>query len=131
MLERSAVNARPFSDREVGWWLMATIQLAEDAPDLSEILADIDDGFRLRPAPCSPPGYRWLNLLVDSRRGWRRCAYTAHRLLGALQRIAEGGDLPGYGIIAGERWLEADSLERCAERDAAPTPSPGDEPRLS
>ena len=99
---------------------MATIQIAEDAPDLSEILADLDDGFRLESAPCSPPGFRWLNLAVDARRGWRRCAYTAHRLLSALQRIAEGGDLPGFCIIAGERWLDADSVERDAPRRAAP-----------
>jgi len=88
------------------WCLMATVQVAEDAPDLADILADLDFGFRLEPAAPSPPGYRWLNLHVDARRGPRRCALTAHRLLSALTRLAEAGDIPGYRVIAGERWLE-------------------------
>jgi hypothetical protein len=88
------------------WCLMATVQVAEGAPDLADILADLDFDFRLEPAAASPPGYRWLNLLVDARRGQRRCGLTAHRLLSALKRLAEGGDLPGFQVIAGERWLE-------------------------
>ena len=87
------------------WWLMATVQVAESAPDLASILADLDVGFSLEPAAASPPGFRWLNLLVDSRRGERRCAYAAHRLLSALRRIADTGELPGFHIIAGDRWL--------------------------
>jgi hypothetical protein len=85
---------------------MATVQVADTAPDLASILADLDVGFSLEPAAASPPGYRWLNLLVDARRGERRCAYAAHRLLSALQRIADTGELPGFHIIAGERWLD-------------------------
>jgi len=88
------------------WCLMATVQVAEGAPDLADILADLDFGFRLEPAASSPPGRRWLNLYIDARRGQRRCALTAHRLLSALNRLAEAGDIPGYRVIAGERWLE-------------------------
>jgi hypothetical protein len=98
------------------WCLMATVQIDETAPELSEILADLDFGFRLEPAAASPPGYRWLNLLIDARRGERRCAYTAHRLLSALQRIADSGELPGFRIIAGERWLDASALGFSRER---------------
>src|SRR5690349_6865610 len=97
---------------------MATVQVAENAPDLSAILADLDHAFRLEAAPSSPPGFRWFNLLVDARRGTRRCAYTAHRLLCALQRIAEGGDLPGFHVIAGERWLESASLDAFVRENA-------------
>lgn len=85
---------------------MATVQVAEGAPDLAEILTDLHFDFRLDPAAASPPGYRWFNLLVDARRGARRCALIAHRLLSALKRIAEAGDLPGFDILAGERWLD-------------------------
>lgn len=89
-----------------GWCLMATVQVAEGAPDLAGILADLHFDFRLDPAAASPPGYRWFNLFVDARRGLRRCALIAHRLLSALKRIAEAGDLPGFDILGGERWLE-------------------------
>jgi len=82
---------------------MATVQIAEDAPDLAAILADLDFGFGLEPAAASPPGFRWLNLSVDARRGPQRCGLTAHRLLSALTRLA--GDVPGFHVIAGERWL--------------------------
>lgn len=96
----------PLVSRPSHWCLMATVQVADTAPDLASILADLDVGFSLEPAAASPPGYRWLNLLVDARRGERRCAYAAHRLLSALQRIADTGELPGFHIIAGERWLD-------------------------
>lgn len=85
------------------WCLMATLQVAEDAPDLAAILADLDFGFRLEFAAFSPPGYRWLNLYVDARRGQRRCGLTAHRLLSALMRLADAGDISGYRVLAGER----------------------------
>ena len=85
---------------------MATVQVAEGAPDLAGILADLHFDFRLDPAVASPPGHRWFNLFVDARRGPRRCALIAHRLLSALKRIAEAGDLPGFDILAGERWLD-------------------------
>ena len=84
---------------------MATVQVAEDAPDLPAILADLDFDFCLEPT-LSPPGVRWFNLMVDARRGPRRCALVAHRLLSALQSIALSGDLPAFKVIAGERWLE-------------------------
>ena len=109
------------------WCLMATVQVAADAPDLAEILADLDFGFRLAPAAASPPGYRWLNLLVDARRGERRCGYTAHRLLTALQRIAESGELPGFRIIAGERWLDAHALGFSSVHSTAGSTSTRDE----
>lgn len=88
------------------WRHMATVQVAEGAPDLAGILADLDFDFRLDAAPASPPGFRWFHLYVNARRGERRCALTAHRLLCALQRIADGGDLPEFRVIAGERWLD-------------------------
>jgi hypothetical protein len=88
------------------WCLMATFQVAEGAPDLADILADLDFGFRLEAAASSPPGYRWLNLYVDARRGPRRCGLTAHRLLSGLTHLAEAGDVPGFRVIAGEHWLE-------------------------
>jgi len=31
------------------WCLMATVQVAEGAPDLADILADLDYGFQLEP----------------------------------------------------------------------------------
>ncbi|HEY0724086.1 MAG TPA: hypothetical protein VGD41_08910 [Pyrinomonadaceae bacterium] len=105
------------------WCLMATVQVAAEAPDLAEILADLDFGFRLEPAAASPPGYRWLNLLVDARRGERRCGYTAHRLLTALQRIAESGELPGFRILAGERWLDVPALGFSSVRSTGGSPS--------
>jgi len=85
---------------------MATVQVADTAPDIASILTDLDIGFSLESAAASPPGFRWLNLLVDARRGERRCAYAAHRLLSALQRIADTGELPGFQIIAGDHWLD-------------------------
>lgn len=88
------------------WCLMATLQVAEDAPDLPAILADLDFDFRLERTP-SPPGVSWFNLLVDAGRGQRRCGRVAHRLLNALQSISECGDLPAFRIIAGERWLHS------------------------
>ena len=88
------------------WCLMATLQVAEDAPDLPAILADLDFDFRLERTP-SPPGVLWFNLLVDAGRGQRRCGRVAHRLLNALQSISECGDLPAFRIIAGERWLHS------------------------
>jgi hypothetical protein len=88
------------------WCLMATIQVDADAPDLARILADLDFDFKLLPT-CSPPGVRWLHLYVDARRGPRRCALTAHRLLCALSSIAATGELPSFRILAGERWLES------------------------
>lgn len=88
------------------WCLMATVQVAEGAPDLADILADLDLGFRLEPAAASPPGCRRLHLYIDARRGPRRCGLTAHRLLSALTHLAEAGDVPGFEVIAGERWLE-------------------------
>lgn len=97
------------------WWCMATVQVAEGSPDLVTILADLDYGFRLVPAALSPPGYRWFHLLLDVRRGRRRCEVMAHRLLSALQRIAETGDLPSFRIIAGERWLDQPALDIRAE----------------
>jgi len=102
-----------FSDSR--WWCMATVQVADRAPDLAEILADLDYGFRLEPAAASPPGYRWFHLMVDVRRGRRRCEVTAHRLLSALQRIAETGDLPSFRVIAGERWLERPLFESASD----------------
>lgn len=96
-----------FVDHETTrWWHMATIQVAENAPALAEILADLDWGFRLDPARASPPGYHWLELYVDARRGTHRCALIAHRLLSALKSISDAGDLPGFRLIAGERWLD-------------------------
>jgi hypothetical protein len=83
---------------------MATLQIAEDGPDLPAILADLDFDFRLERAP-SPPGVIWFNLLVDASRGQRCCARIAHRLLTALDSISKCGDLPAFRIIAGERWL--------------------------
>ena len=88
------------------WCLMATLQVAEDAPDLQAILADLDFDFRLERIP-SPPGVSWFNLLVNARRGQRRCALIAHRLLNALHSISRSGDLPSFRIIAGERWLQS------------------------
>jgi len=88
------------------WCLMATLQVAEGAPDLPAILADLDFDFRLERTP-SPAGVVWFNLLVDARRGHRRCARIAHRLLNALHSIAKCGDLPDFRIIAGERWLHS------------------------
>jgi hypothetical protein len=85
---------------------MATLQVAEDAPDLPAILADLDFDFRLERTP-SPLGVLWFNLLVDAGRGQRRCGRVAHRLLNALQSISECGDLPAFRIIAGERWLHS------------------------
>jgi hypothetical protein len=85
---------------------MAIIQVAEGAPDLPAILADLDFDFRLERTP-SPPGVVWFDLLVDVRRGQRRCARIAHRLLNALHSIARCGDLPDFRIIAGERWLHS------------------------
>jgi hypothetical protein len=82
------------------------VQVAKGAPDLINVLADLDFNFRLEPAAASPPGYQWFNLFVDGGRGQRRCGITAHRLLSALTRLAAGGDLPGFQVIAGERWLE-------------------------
>jgi hypothetical protein len=105
-------------NRPLHWYLMATIQVADTAPDLAEILADLDFAFRLEPAAASPPGFHWFNLLIDARRGERRCAYTAHRLLSALQRIAESGELPGFHIIAGERWLDEDAVGFSRENPA-------------
>lgn len=113
--------------RPSNWCLMATVQVAEHAPDLVDILADLDFNFRLEPAAASPPGYQWFNLLVDTGRGQRRCEITAHRLLSALKRLAEGGDLPGFQVIAGERWLEypAASLTRTYGRpNQSSNPSP-------
>ena len=88
------------------WCLMATLQVAEDAPDLQAILADLDFDFRLERTP-SPPGVVWFNLLVEASRGPRRCGRVAHRLLNALHSIATCGDLPSFRIIAGERWLQS------------------------
>lgn len=88
------------------WCLMAMLQVAEDAPDLPAILADLDFDFRLERIP-SPPGVLRFNLLVNARRGQRRCALIAHRLLNALRSIADAGDLPSFRIIAGERWLHS------------------------
>jgi len=103
------------------WCLMATVQVAEDAPDLPAILADLDFDFRLERAP-SPLGVLWLNLLVDATRGPRRCGRVAHRLLNALKSISECGDLPAFRIIAGERWLHSpvpdDSVHRIESHDA-------------
>jgi len=87
------------------WSHMATLQVAENAPNLAEILADLEFGFRLVPAAASPPGLLWYQLWVDGRRGPRRCGLIAHRLLAALQRLADLGDLPAFRILAGERWL--------------------------
>jgi hypothetical protein len=92
------------------WCLMATIQVDADAPDLAQILADLDFDFKLTPTS-SPPGVRWFNLYVDARRGPRRCAITAHRLLCAMSSIAATGELPSFRIIAGERWLERPNAE--------------------
>lgn len=109
------------------WCLMATIQVAEGAPNLVDILADLSFDFRLDPAPTSPPGLTWFHLFVDARRSQRRCELTAHRLLSALQRIAEGGDLPGFRVIAGERWLNypaaSDAPQREAPQRSASAPS--------
>jgi hypothetical protein len=98
---------------------MATVQVADTAPDLANIIADLDFAFRLEPAAISPPGFHWFNLLIDARRGERRRAYTAHRLLSALQRIAQSGELPGFRIIAGERWLDESALGFSPEQPAA------------
>ena len=109
------------------WCLMATLQVAEDAPDLQAILADLDFDFRLERIP-SPPGVSWFNLLVNARRGQRRCALIAHRLLNALHSIARSGDLPSFRIIAGERWLrspEAGDDAHGIERHDAQTRSEG------
>ncbi|TCO40778.1 hypothetical protein [Dokdonella fugitiva] len=92
------------------WCLMATLEVAENAPDLPAILADLDFDFRLERIP-SPPGFLWFNLLVNARRGQRRCALIAHRLLNALRSIADAGDLPAFRIIAGERWLHSPSAD--------------------
>jgi|GEM_PF-2059644 len=86
------------------WCLMATLEVAEGAPDLSAILTDLDFDFILEPIQ-APPGLRRFNLLLNERRGRRRCALVAHRLLNALQSIARTGDLPSFRIVAGERWL--------------------------
>lgn len=101
---------------------MATVQVAEASPDLASILADLDYGFRLEHAASSPPGYQCFHLFLDVRRGRRRCEIMAHRLLSALQRIADTGDLPSFRIIAGERWLEGDAREWSLENleSAAP-----------
>ncbi|MBO9664629.1 hypothetical protein [Dokdonella sp.] len=109
------------------WCLMATIQVAEGAPNLVDILADLSFDFRLDPAPASPPGFIWFQLFVDARRGQRRCELTAHRLLSALQRIAEGGDLPGFRVVAGERWLEYPASDAPREGASALRSAPGNE----
>jgi len=101
------------------WCLMATVQVAHDAPDLADILSDLDFDFRLEPAVASPPGYRWLNLFVDARRGQRRCGLTAHRLLSALKRLSESGDLAEFQVIAGERWLAYPAPLELASPEAA------------
>ena len=110
----------PLVRRPPEWCFMATVEVADNAPDLAAILADLDFAFRLEPAAASPPNVRWFNLLVDARRGERRCGHTAHRLLSALQRIAASGELPGFRIIVGERWLDEHALGAAA---ASPTES--------
>lgn len=91
------------------WCLMATLEVAEDAPDLPAILADLDFDFRLEPIP-SPPGFARFDLLVNARRGQHRRALIAHRLLNALHSIARSGDLPAFRIVAGERWLHSPAI---------------------
>lgn len=91
------------------WRHMATIEVAEQAPDLATLLADLDFDFRLDPEP-APPGLRRFALRVNARRGERRCALTAHRLLGALKSIAATGDLPGFAIVAGAHWADHPGL---------------------
>lgn len=93
------------------WRLMATVQVDADAPDLAEILADLDFDFKLVPTS-SPDGVRWFNLYTDERRGSRRCALTAYRLLSALSSIAATGELPSFRIIAGQRWLQHPESEK-------------------
>lgn len=96
----SAVRRDPACARH-----MATIEVAEQAPDLAALLADLDFDFRLDPLPARP-GLRRFALCVNAARGERRCALTAHRLLGALKSIAATGDLPGFAIVAGAHWAE-------------------------
>ncbi|HEU4664042.1 MAG TPA: hypothetical protein VFS55_08430 [Dokdonella sp.] len=98
---------------------MATIEVAEQAPDLAALLADLDFDFRLDPMP-APSGQRRFALRVNARRGERRCALTAHRLLGALKSIAATGDLPGFAIVAGAHWAEHPGW-----------PDPRNEPRIA
>jgi len=85
---------------------MATIEIDANAPNLAGILADLRYDFRLDPADSSPPGRQRFDIHVDARGGERRAAITAHRLLHALARIAETGELGDFRIIHGERWLE-------------------------
>jgi hypothetical protein len=109
-ISKEVLRMRSLVTRPPQWCFMATVEVADHAPDLAEILADLDFAFRLEPAAASPPNVRWFNLLVDARRGERRCGYTAHKLLSALQRIAASGELPGFRIIVGERWLDGHAL---------------------
>jgi hypothetical protein len=75
------------------WRRMATIELDADAPDVREVLRDLRYDFELVDMPLAPPGRRWLQLRVDASRGERRCRMTAERLLDALRRLQEIGEL--------------------------------------
>ena len=110
-----APHASPadFTSHRAQWRWMATVELAAEAPDVSAVLQDLRYDFRLVEAAASPPGYRWLHLYVDACRGERRCILSTRCLLGALQRLAEIGELRHLRIIAGEQWLDEDATARC------------------
>jgi hypothetical protein len=91
--------ATPVPGRPPRWRRMATIELDADAPDVGEVLRDLRYDFELVDLPMPPPGRRWLQLRVDASRGERRCAMTAARLLDALRRLQEIGELPHLRIF--------------------------------
>ena len=99
-IDRLRPPATPMPARRPLWRDMATIELDAGAPDVGEVLRDLRYDFELVDLPTAPPGRRWLQLRVDASRGERRCAMTTARLLDALRRLQEIGELPHLRIVA-------------------------------
>ncbi len=110
------------------WRRMATIELDAGAPDVGEVLRDLRYDFELVELPTAPPGRRWLQLRVDASRGERRCAMTAARLLDALRRLQEIGELAHLRIVRhGECGSDVEGYD--VEAYAAVGARPGSPPR--
>lgn len=87
------------------WRQVAIVEVADDAMDFAQLVADDTLHFRSQPAANAPTGYHWYEILVDTSGGDRRVARTAWAILTALKRSSETGLLDGFRIVNGQQWL--------------------------
>ena len=90
-----------------GWQSMATIEIDNSEHSMHELQRIVPSYVRTRECAESPPGYRWVELILEDLNGEFE-AKTASDVLAALQ-IASAM-FQTFRIVSGDQWLKRSAL---------------------